>query len=177
MGTVVSLLGLAITVATMSGVRSTEIAHYAACGAALSLGAGVCIDLRQGVRNLIRADVMAIAAFYFLTFFEFLFPQDQLDQMLEPPATRMAVYTVFIAFAGLLLGRHLLKPKQHPFEQTFQRDIPPAWLFLIFWGSLVVGYAHMAIAVNFNLWDMIMWMMEPRFSQPWTRGSLEIGRR
>src|SRR6185295_10496478 len=62
------------------------------------------------------------------------------------PSTRMAVYTVFIAFAGLLLGRHLLKPKRNPFERTFQQEIPPGWLF------------------------MILWMMEPRFSQPWTRG-------
>jgi oligosaccharide repeat unit polymerase len=170
MGTVTSLAGLAITAATLTGLRSSDIASYAAYGAGASLAAGVCFDLRQGVRNLIRADVMAIIAFYFLTFFEFLFPQGQLDRILEPPSTRTAVYTVFIAFAGLLLGRHLLKPKRNPFEQTFQREIPPGWLFVIFWTSLLIGYAHMVIAVNFDVWDMLQWMMEPRFSQPWIRG-------
>lgn len=169
-GTIGALFGLLVTAFTLSGGHSSSLARYAAIGTGISLAASVLIDLRGGARNLIRADVMAIAAFYFLTFFEFLFPQEMFDQMLEPAATRTGVHTVLIGFAGLLIGRHLLRPKQRPLVRILQHEVPPGWLIAILWVSCFIGYAHMALAVNFDLVDMVLWMMEPRFSQPWTRG-------
>ena len=90
-GTVAALFGLLVTAFTLTGSQSSGLARYAAIGTGVSLAASVLVDLRGGVRNLIRADAMAIASFYFLTFFEFLFPQLEFDQMLEPAAVRVRV--------------------------------------------------------------------------------------
>src|SRR5687768_626809 len=75
-GTLLALFGIMITAFTMEGAQPSSLARFAAIGVAISLGISVLADLRHGVRNVIRADVMALAAFYFLTLFEFLFPQE-----------------------------------------------------------------------------------------------------
>lgn len=171
-GTLLALFGLTFTAVSMEGARPSELVSYAAIGTAISLALSVLFDLRDGVRNVIRADVMAIAAFYFLTLFEFLFRQESFDLLISLVTARTATETVLIGFAGLLAGRHLLRAKEHPFPNLFQREIPAAWLVAIFWSAVVIGYAHMVLAVNFNLLEMVDAMMAPRFSQPWSRGRL-----
>jgi len=171
-GTLLALLGCMFTAFSMEGTRPSQLVSYAAIGVGISVAMSVLLDLRAGVRNVIRADVMAIAAFYFLTFFEFLFPQPSFDRIITLEAARVAAETVLIGFAGLLAGRHLFPPRRHPFPGLFQRDIPAAWLVTIFWAAVAIGYAHMVLAVNFNLLEMVDAMMAPRFSQPWSRGRL-----
>ncbi len=36
----------------------------------------------------------------------------------------------------------------------------------------VIGYAHMVIAVDFKIYEVYLWWLEARFSQPWQRGRL-----
>ena len=76
--TVASLIGLVITAfAASSGgaaQRPSAMASIAAIGTLLSLALGFSFDVRKGLNNLIRADVLALLAFNFLTLFEFLFP-------------------------------------------------------------------------------------------------------
>jgi len=172
LGTFFAVLGLAATAYTMQGPTPSRLAAYAGIGVGISLAATVLMDLRAGVRNLIRADVMALAAFYFLTLVEFFFPQETFDAIITIGSTRNALEIVLIGFAGLLIGRHLLRPKAHPFPNLFQRAIPGGWLVVIFWSAALIGYAHILIAVNFNLVEMVEEMMGPRFSQPWMRGRL-----
>ena len=171
-GTLLALFGIMITAFTMEGAQPSSLARFAAIGVAISLGISVLADLRHGVRNVIRADVMALAAFYFLTLFEFLFPQELFDTIITMQTTHLALQTVLIGFAGLLIGRHLLRPKTHPFPNVFMREIPSSWLVTIFWVAFAIGYAHIFLAVNFNLVEMVEAMMAPRFSQPWGRGRL-----
>jgi oligosaccharide repeat unit polymerase len=162
---------VAISGLVANGDLPSTLARVVSIGVMLSLGISVLADWRLGgLRNLVRADLMAILAFYFLTLFEFLFPQPTFDAMVDLRATHEGLICVLLGFTGLLIGRHLLHPKKQPFTHTLTRETPAIWIVLIFWTCFFIGYMHMLIAVNFNPIEMIEWFMEPRFTQPWGRG-------
>src|SRR5205085_662463 len=169
-GTVAALIGIALTTIFMNGSTPAAIASFAAIGTGVSLAFSVAADARAGLRNLIRADLLAIVAFYFLTLFEFLFPQPAFNLLITLPTTRLAIWTCEIGLVGLLIGRHLVSSKKQPFQQTLTHEIPAGWMIVIFWLSFIIGYSDMLVAVNFNIFEMIDWFMAPRFSQPWQRG-------
>jgi hypothetical protein len=172
-GTFAALIGLTLTALLANGDTPSILARASSIGALASIGLSIAFDVRLGgLRNLIRADLMAIIAFYFLTLFEFLFPQPNFDAMIDVATTREAILCVDLGFLGLFLGRHFIRPKRQPFSQTLTREIPPSWIVTIFWGCCFVGYMHMLIAVNFNVVEMVSWFMDPRFTQPWQRGRL-----
>lgn len=172
MGTLVALLGLGLTAMFMFGSQPSSLARFTAIGTLVSLGISVLWDLQKGPLNLVRADLMAAMAFYFLTLFEFMFPQPDFDDMIAIESTRTALYIVLVGMASLLIGRHLIRPRRQPFETALTSEIPSIWLTTIFWGCLVVGFAHMMVAVDFDFMKMIDYFMAPRFSQPWSRGRL-----
>ena len=170
-GTLAALTGIVITGLMLNGALPSTLGRVAAIGTALSLLLSVLLDFRAGgPRNLIRADVMAILAFYFLTLFEFLFPQPTFDQMIDVRTTHEALLVVLLGFVGLLIGRHLVQVRRQPFAETLTREVPHIWMIAIFWACFLIGYLHMLVAVDFNVKDMVFWFMEPRFSQPWQRG-------
>ncbi len=170
-GTLAALLGITITGLVMNGALPSTLGRVAAIGTALSLLLSVLMDFRAGgPRNLIRADMMAILAFYFLTLFEFLFPQPTFDALIDVRTTHEALLVVLLGFAGLLIGRHLIHVRRQPFAETLTREVPHFWMILIFWACFLIGYLHMLVAVDFNVSDMVFYFMEPRFSQPWQRG-------
>lgn len=172
-GTFAALAGLAVTALLANGDQPSSLARFSSIGALISIGLSVAMDLRRGgLRNLIRADLMAILAFYFLTLFEFLFPQPHLDEMIDVRTTQHALLCVDLGFLGLFLGRHLLHPRKQPFAQTLTYEIPAGWIVFIFWACFFIGYMHMLVAVNFNVVEMVGFFMDPRFSQPWQRGRL-----
>ena len=172
-GTLVALVGIAITSLITYGELPSMLGRVASIGALLSIVLSIGFDLRHGgVRNLIRADLMAILAFYFLTLFEFLFPQPHFDSLIDVRSTHGAILVVMLGFAGLFVGRHLIHPRRQPFTHTLTREIPASWIVVIFWGSTLIGYAHMLIAVDFDVVLMVEWFADPRFSQPWQRGRL-----
>ena len=174
--TVASLIGLIITAFAVSSggptQRPSAMASVAAIGTILSLGIGFAFDMRKGLNNLIRADILALLAFYFLTFFEFLFPQTRFDVLAAHENAAKAINLVLVGFCGLLIGRHLIHPKRPPLQRLLTHEIPPGILLLIFWGAFCIGYLHQWIspAVSF---DPVKWMdftLRPRFEQPWGRG-------
>ena len=170
-GTLAALTGIVITGLMLHGALPSGMARLAAIGTAASLLLSVLMDFRAGgPRNLIRADVMAILAFYFLTLFEFLFPQPLFDTMIDVRTTHEALLIVLLGFAGLLIGRHLVHVRRQPFSETLTREVPHFWMIAIFWSCFLIGYLHMLVAVDFNVSDMLFYFMEPRFSQPWQRG-------
>lgn len=172
-GTFAALVCFALTVLLTNGDQPSTLARFASIGALLSIGISVGMDMRLGgLRNLIRADLMAILAFYFLTLFEFLFPQPHFDEMIDVRSTHQALLCVDLGFLGLFLGRHLIHPRKQPFAHTLTYEIPAVWIIFIFWACFFIGYLHMLIAVNFNVVEMVGWFMDPRFSQPWQRGRL-----
>jgi hypothetical protein len=171
-GTFAALVGIALTAVCMRGEIPSSLAREAAIGVLLSLGLSIVGDLRLGgVRNLVRADLMAILAFYFLTLFEFLFPQPNFNTKTSLATAHEAVLCVLLAFAGLVIGRHLLHPKKQPFTHTLTREIPTAWIIddlldRAFSRLPLHAYSGRISIVN----EMVEWWMEPRFSQPWQRG-------
>ena len=172
-GTFIALVGMALTALLANGEQPSSLARFSSIGILISLGLSVAMDLRLGgLRNLIRADLMAILAFYFLTLFEFLFPQPHFDELIDVRTTHSAILCVDLGFLGLLLGRHFIHPRKQPFAHTLTHEIPPGWIVFIFWACFFTGYAHMLIAVNFDVLEMVGDFMDPRFSQPWQRGRL-----
>jgi len=172
-GTYIALVGLALTALIADGKVPSTLARASSIGVLISVGLSMVVDLRRGgPRNLIRADIMAILSFYFLTLFEFLFPQPNFDSMTDLASTHQAVLCVELGLFGLLVGRHFLRPKKQPFSRTLTYEIPALWIVVIFWACVLIGYLHMLIAVNFNVVDMVGCFMDPRFTQPWQRGRL-----
>jgi len=162
---------VAITALVVQGELPSTLGRIASIGVIFSLALSVFADWRLGgLRNLVRADLMALLAFYFLTLFEFLFPQPNFDAMIDTRSTHAGVMCVLLGFVGLLIGRHLLHPKKQPFSDTLTRETPAVWIVVLFWACFCIGYLHMMIAVNFNPVLMIEYFMDERFTQPWSRG-------
>ena len=163
---------LAITLLTLNGRYPSEVAANGAKYTAVALAATMLFDLQKGIANVIRADVMAMLAFYFLTLFEFLFPQRLFDTMAHPVSALIATQVVITSFIGILVGRHFIRPKTQPFQRVMTYEIPPGLLILIFWVAFCVGYMHQWTAPKVN-WDPVKWInysMAARFEQPWGRG-------
>jgi hypothetical protein len=172
-GTTLALFGLALTAVFLSGPTPFDIARFGAYGAGISIILSIVSDLRRGAQNLVRADVLAIVALYFLTLFEFLIPQPEFNSLTDVPSTRLAVIACILGLAGLFAGRHItVTSGHHSLSSLLTRPAPTRWLLIIFGGCLLLGHLQMLMAVDFNVFDMVDAMMGPRFSQPWGRGRL-----
>jgi hypothetical protein len=170
-GTCLMLAGLFLTWAMMDGEKASELARFAAIGSGLSIALSVGTDwMVKGWRSLVRADVMALCAIYFLTLFEFLFPQDQFDQMVRPEWAVRGIEACFIGFGALAVGRHLAFGGKDDTPSIFRKHMSPATMMGVLVLCVVLGYLHMLIATQFNVWQVIELWLEPRFSQPWGRG-------
>lgn len=121
---------------------------------------------------MIRADVMALAALYFITYFEFLFYQPDFAHRCAPHAAKAAIQVTAWGFAAIAVGRHLPNMHKHPFTELFTTPVPRSWMVLLLCGCFAIGIAHMLLAVNFDVVEMFTHLMGPRFSQPWQRGQL-----
>jgi oligosaccharide repeat unit polymerase len=137
-------------------------------GAALALA--FWTEATAGVRNLIRADIFMLAVLYVLTFLEFLFPQPDLSARVTLQGAQSGVLAVLVGFAGIALGRHLVAIRAR--IDLGALEFRPRQLFSMFLLAAFVGYFHMLWSVRFNPVDLVYWMVQPRFTQPWTRGRL-----
>ena len=172
-GSVLCLVGLLVTAVSLHGVTPEAIARYGAFGVLLSIGASLLVDLRRGITNVIRTDVMALMSLYFLTLAEFLVQQGQYNAIAGMEPTRTSVLACIWAYGGLVVGRHLVPPtRKHPLQKLFQQAVPSSVLFSIFWACVIIGYLNMMISVQFNLVYMVEYFIQPRFAQPWQRGRL-----
>lgn len=168
--TALFLAAIAITTAFTGSGTAIEMGHNYALGIGLGLLASIAADFKGNVRNLVRADIMALSALYFLTLSEFVIPGPNLWIMFENLDLTDALHMCALGFAGLILGRHITIPAPAAMMRVTQLNPQPKILFLIFVGCLFFGYVYMAAAVDFNLGDMVHYFMTPRFTQPWGRG-------
>lgn len=171
-GTILALFGLALTGVFLHGGTPFDVARFAAYGAGASILISIACDLRRGVQNLIRADVLAIVALYFLTLCEFLVPQPEFNSLTDVETTRRAVMACLLGMGGLFIGRHIIAGGHRSLADLLARPVPTRWMIVIFLGCLFLGHLQMLIAVEFDIREMIDAMMGPRFSQPWGRGRL-----
>jgi len=172
LGTKLILASLVIAWFLLGGRRGSDIAHNAAIVVGIGILLSAIADSYRGLANLVRADLFAILSFYFLTLFEFLFPQANYDRLVSAPATVMPVIICLWSFAGLAIGRHLARARGQPFRQVLTTPISSGDMMLMFVLSIVGGYLNMLVAVHFNVYEMVDAFLLPRFSQPWSRGRL-----
>ncbi len=171
-GTCWFLASLGVAYATLGGRQGSEVARTAAAVVGVGLILSAVADLSRGLRNLVRADLFALLSFYFLTLFEFFFPQANYDTLVTVPATEKAVVICLWAFAGLAVGRHFVRGRSQPFRRLLTTQISPNRMMGLFVVCALIGYLNMLVAVNFDVFKMVDAFLWPRFSQPWARGRL-----
>lgn len=173
--TFVALMGLLFTAFSLdsAGRLPSDLARTGAYGVGITLLVSFALEARSGLKNLVRADLMGIVALYYLTLYEFLFHQPYFDKQIpnaEP--VQKGLWAIFVGFAGLFIGRHLLPRGKQPFEKVMTRDVPFKWLMTIYWGALFFGFFYMMLSVDFNVVTFVDYLMKPRFEQPWGRPRL-----
>jgi hypothetical protein len=168
----VALAGISLTAVLAAAPIPSHVARQGAYGVMISLALSVWVEARGGLRNLIRTDLLAILALFYLTLYEFLFPQPFFDTMTSMEATHSALLIVYLAFAGLLLGRHVPVPKKAPLARILQSEVAIGKLLGLFWLAAGLGYFWMLVCSDWNPVRMVDAMLGARFSQPWSRGQL-----
>ena len=168
--TAVILCGLATAGVILPTDSASDIFTVAAVAVGVSLGIASYIEATAGVRNLIRVDIVMLWVLYGLIFFEFLFTQPGIDEAVSPAAASNGTIAALLGFAGIVIGRQLVPRRFKVPPVLSQRNVPPGTVFALFLVAAFVGYLHILLAVNFDLFEMLRQMELPRFSQSWGRG-------
>jgi len=171
-GSIAALFGLLITGIFLTGDRPTELARSAGWGAGICVAVTILFDLRGGLQNLMRTDILALVGLYFLTLFEFVFPQPELDVLTDPASAKTAIIACLWGHVGLVAGRHIRFGGNRKLGDLLTKPVPVHWLISIFMACLALGHLQMMMAVDFDFFAMIDAFMAPRFTQPWGRGRL-----
>jgi len=165
--TAVILAGLAVTAFLLPLDGVVDLFTVAAVGVGLSLSIATGIEAVEGVRSLIRVDILMLWALYGLTFLEFLFPQPDVEALVSAAAATAGTQAMLLGFAGLAVGRHLIP--RIP-QVRSELSVQSRHVFSLFLFAAVVGFLHILIAVSFDPFEMLRQMSLPRFSQSWGRG-------
>jgi oligosaccharide repeat unit polymerase len=165
--TTVILCGLAVTMVFLPSDGVVNIFTVAAVGIGLTLISATAIEATVGVRNLIRVDLLILWVLYGLTLLEFLFPQPDVETSLSPHVATSGTHAVFLGFAGIVVGRHLVPGRP---QLRLGLTLQPAHLFRFFLIAALLGYLHILLAVSFDPFEMLYQMSLPRFWQSWGRG-------
>jgi len=170
--TVAMCAGLGVTYLLLPDNSPTTIYFTAAIGVMFVLGTGLFFESHGNIRGFIRTDVVMLVALYGLTLVEFYFPQELADQELYPQTAIQSVEALLLGFAGILIGRNFVKHPSAEALATAPVQLSRTAILILFVTAFCVGYLHMLVAVDFNIFELIQEMVAPRFSQAWTRGSL-----
>ena len=140
-GTATILIGLVLAWSTVStDPLPSKMLGQVAVPVGIALVGSALFDLQLGWRNPFRVDLVSLAALYYLTFAEFLFPQPEFNQAVTAKAAAQAAEMVLLGFAGLAVGRHLtlLQPASRQWL-NFQ-GIPDRVLFRLLLIATLLGY-------------------------------------
>jgi oligosaccharide repeat unit polymerase len=146
-------------------VNAGMVAKFVGVGILISL----IIEYNNGVKNLWRADILAIIGIYVLVLFEFLFNQEALNRKISMVQAYGGLQLTLIGLFFLVLGRQLFTYR----PQGVNRRITITnvrLLIKLYYMCFGLGFIYILIKVNFNPITMIEATMGPRFSQPWSRG-------
>ena len=163
--------GLVVTYLMLPDEGAVAIYRAAAIGAALAIGFGIFLEV-QGVRSLVRTDLLMLIALFGLTLVEFFFPQEAVEQMVTAQNASQGVEVLFLGFCGLIIGRNFASKPRSGQTSAAMVQLSPRDLFRLFVLILCLGYLNMLLSVNFNPFELVREMLQPRFSQAWSRGSL-----
>jgi hypothetical protein len=169
-GTIAILLSMALGYLLTDAANSATVARIAGLCLLGGIAVSILFDLRVSLKNLIRIDLGAILALFYLTFAEFILAnQPVFTETVTVFDTKRAVLAVYLGFAGLVLGRHLIRPARvTPFEG--EMGFPPRLFLVMTVGCFFFGNLYAFLAVSFNPLDWLYHVSGARFSQPWSRG-------
>ena len=175
-GTACLLAGVAIAYflyPQQAEVGISSMARAAAIPVGIGFLVGILFDLRQGLRNLFRTDLLCLAGIYALTLAEFLFPQEGFNTWdLTTEEIALSLNIILLGIATFTIGRHLVKPVSMKSKWLTLSDLSSNAMFQIIIIGGFLGFLYMLLSVNFDIFEMIDAMMGARFTQPWGRGSL-----
>lgn len=141
--------------------------------AAKIVGVGILINLiveyNRGVRNLWRADILAVIGVYVLTLYEFLFEQEALNHKISPDQSYGGLQLILIGLFFLVIGFHFFTYRQ-PSENVGVIKVNVRLLLRLLYACFALGFIYILIKVNFDPLLMIQAALRSRFSQPWSRG-------
>jgi len=138
---------------------------------ALALFASTMVELRGGLRNVVRLDIFMLMVLFLLTFLEFLFPQGDVGYRITLDAAKTSASATLLGFAGIAVGR-LFFMERVPASKFATYSVSPHTVFGLLLFSTFFGYLNMLSSVNFDINEMINQIMQPRFTQAWSRGRL-----
>ena len=169
-GSVAILLSMLLGYFFMDGPNSSAVARVAGLFLLGGLVVSVLLDLRGELKNLIRIDLAALFALFYLTFAEFILAdQPAFSATVFAFDAKQGIIAVYLGFFGLVVGRHLVRPGiSKPFSHEFGFPRQPLLILLV--GCFILGNLYAFLAVSF---DPIQWLYHvcgARFSQPWSRG-------
>jgi oligosaccharide repeat unit polymerase len=90
--------------------------------------------------------------------------------MVGPTAATNGTYAVVVAFGGLAIGRHFVSIKESVASDVAVGDLTPSSVFSAFILVTFFGYLHIFLAVDFDFFEVVRQMLQPRFTQAWARG-------
>lgn len=136
---------------------------------AAALFVSTLVELRGGLRNVIRLDIFMLMVLFLLTFLEFLFPQGDVSYRITLDAAKASASAALLGFAGIALGR-LFFMDRVPANKLATYSVSPQLVFGLLLFSTFFGYLNMLLSVSFDIGEMINQIMQPRFTQAWARG-------
>ena len=158
--------------ATVSTYRDASPSQMAAATSWIWLGAiavSLAIEARGGIRRLLRADLIAIAALYFLLYFEFLFPQTYFDTLVVPEQAAQACRLTQLGLAAMVIGRHLPMGGQW-LVRLGRIRLGSGHYLAVFAAAFVLAHLPMWVAVGLDFRQMWEELLGPRFGRSWGRG-------
>lgn len=172
-GTLALIFGLFLAFSSI-GIDQTpsQMARQVAIIVGVAIAFSFWFDNSRGWQNLFRVDILCLTALYYLTLVEFLYPQEQFNQLLTPEQTAQALYVLLIAFGSLAIGRHFNFFKPAPQGWLNFENIPNQALFRLFLISALLGYFYIFLSVDFDPFKVFDALLGPRFGVPWGRGRL-----
>lgn len=169
--TLIFVIGALITGLTMpDSFAEVEVYRHCAFYLAPTLLLSLLVQVRGNLRRLIRTDVVALGALYFLTFAEFLNPSVRVLFNGYTGQAQQASWLVLATMIAIAIGRHISLPgRAKPFNMP---PLSAKGLFVIAFICFFLGYLWPLITVNFNPVRLVTEALGPRFTQPWSRGRI-----
>ena len=169
--TVILFLATAFGLVAADGETPSEYLRTPAFVLGIGIVFAMLVESAGNLRNLVRADWIAIVALYGLTLTEFLFDQPEFNERATLVEVERALWLFSIGFLSLVGGRHLFIANSASAGINVT-DLSPALILTAFWLVVPLGFSAELLSVKFNLFEMIDSQMGPRFSQPWSRGKI-----
>jgi hypothetical protein len=134
-----------------------------------AMALSLMLEARGGIRSLLRADLIAMAALYFLLYFEFLFPQTHFDTLVLPQEAGEAGRLTQVGLAAMVIGRHVALPCGW-LARSARISLGPGHYLALFWVAFLLSHLPMWVAVGFDIRALWEELLGPRFGRSWGRG-------